>query len=203
MIPPGVVNVVTGGAQTGSHLVEHPDVDKVAFTGSTAVGKRIAHAAADRLARISLELGGKSATIVFPDADLDHTVNGVISGIFAATGQTCMAGSRALVHDDIYDEFVSKLVARAKRIKLGDPMDPDSEMGTVACKSQYEKVLNYIDTAKAEGATLLTGGARPDDPALARGLFVQPTIFGDVTMDMRIAQAEVFGPVLAIIRFGN
>jgi acyl-CoA reductase-like NAD-dependent aldehyde dehydrogenase len=199
--PPGVVNVVTGAGRTGAYLAGHPDVDKVAFTGSTAVGKHIAHAAADRLARVSLELGGKSANIVFPDADLDNTVNGVISGIFAATGQTCMAGSRALIHADVYDEFVVKLVDRTRRIKLGDPMDPDTEMGTIACAPQYEKVLSYIEIAKSEGATLLTGGGRPDDPGLAKGLFVEPTIFGDVDNDMRIAQEEVFGPVLALIRF--
>jgi aldehyde dehydrogenase (NAD+) len=201
--PAGVVNVVTGAADTGGHLVEHPGVDKIAFTGSTAVGKRIARTAADRLARVSLELGGKSPNIVFPDADLDNAVNGVISGIFAATGQTCMAGSRALVHIDVYDDFAAQLVARTEKIRLGDPMDPASEMGTVACQSQYDKVLRYIDIAKGEGATLLVGGGRPNDPALTDGLFVRPTIFGDVRNDMRIAQEEVFGPVLTLIRFAD
>jgi (Z)-2-((N-methylformamido)methylene)-5-hydroxybutyrolactone dehydrogenase len=129
---------------------------------------------------VSLELGGKSANIVFPDADLDNAVNGIIAGIFAATGQTCMAGSRALI---------------------GDPMDPATEMGTLACRSQYDKVLRYIEIAKSEGATLLTGGDHPDDPALKSGLFTRPTIFGDVTSRMRIAQEEVFGPVLTLMRF--
>ena len=199
--PPGVFNVVTGGGSTGEALVAHPGVNKISFTGSTAVGKQIATVAAARMARVSLELGGKSPNIVFPDADLANAVNGVIAGIFAATGQTCMAGSRVLVHEEIYDIFGKALAERAAQIKIGDPLDPASEMGTVSCRAQYEKVLRYIDVAKNEGAHLAAGGKRPDDPALSKGLFVEPTVFTEVTNDMRIAREEVFGPVAVLIRF--
>ncbi|SHN15596.1 aldehyde dehydrogenase [Cryptosporangium aurantiacum] len=200
-IPAGVVNIVTGAGPTGAALAAHPGVDKVAFTGSTAVGKAIAVTTAERLARVSLELGGKSPNIVFPDADLSNAVNGVIAGVFAATGQTCMAGSRVLVHEDIYEQFSRDLAAKAAAIKIGDPLDPATEMGTVASAPQYEKVLSYIEIAKSEGAELLAGGKKPDDPALAKGLFVEPAVFGGVTNDMRIAQEEVFGPVVVLIPF--
>jgi (Z)-2-((N-methylformamido)methylene)-5-hydroxybutyrolactone dehydrogenase len=199
--PPGVVNVVTGAGPTGSALVAHPGVNKISFTGSTAVGKQIAAVAAARMARVSLELGGKSPNIVFPDADLPNAMNGVIAGIFAATGQTCMAGSRVLVHQEIYDMFSKTLAERAAQIKIGDPLDPASEIGTVSCRAQYEKVLHYIDIAKSEGARLVAGGKRPEDPALSAGLFIEPTVFTDVTNDMRIAREEIFGPVAVLIRF--
>ncbi|WP_370628277.1 aldehyde dehydrogenase [Bordetella sp. BOR01] len=199
--PPGVINVVTGGGTVGATLAAHPQVDKIAFTGSTAVGKQVAQTAAARLARISLELGGKSPNIVFDDADIDRAVNGVLAGIFSASGQTCLAGSRALVQADIYDEFARRLVARAQRVKLGDPLLEDTEMGTVACRMQYDKVLRLIEAARQEGAQLLCGGGPPDDPALAAGLFVLPTIFGKVQSDMQIAREEVFGPVLCLIPF--
>ncbi|NDV07488.1 MULTISPECIES: aldehyde dehydrogenase [unclassified Rhodococcus (in: high G+C Gram-positive bacteria)] len=199
--PDGVINVVTGAGPAGAALAAHHGVDKIAFTGSTAVGKKIAVTAAERLARVSLELGGKSPNIVFPDADLPNAVNGVISGIFAATGQTCMAGSRVLVHEDIYDQFTQALTERTSQIKLGNPLDPDTEMGTVASKTQFDKVLHYIEVAKEDGAHLATGGARPTDPALSRGLFIQPTVFTHVTNDMRIAREEVFGPVAVVIKF--
>lgn len=201
--PAGVVNVVTGGGDTGAMLVGHPGVDKIAFTGSTAVGKSIAESAASRLARVSLELGGKSPNIIFDDADLDNAVNGVVAGVFAAAGQTCMAGSRVLVHERIYDRFVEAFLARTRRIKLGDPMAVDTDMGPVACAAQYRKVLDYIEIGKRDGATLLSGGTKPDDPALRDGLFVTPAVFGDVTNDMRIAREEVFGPVVALLRFGS
>lgn len=196
--PPGVYNVVTGGGEVGAALVEHPRVAKVAFTGATETGKRIAASAAGHLARVSLELGGKSPTIVFPDADLDLVVNGVVAGIFAATGQSCMAGSRLLVHESLHDEVVQRLIGVARGIRIGDPADPDTEMGPVANKPQMEKVLHYIDVAKQEGATLAFGGER--HPTLG-GCFVQPTIFTDVNNAMRIAQEEVFGPVLSVIKF--
>ncbi|WP_406053426.1 aldehyde dehydrogenase [Streptomyces sp. NBC_01077] len=199
--PEGVVNIVTGGGSTGAALTRHAGIDKIAFTGSTSVGKTIAVTAAERLARVSLELGGKSPNIIFPDADLSNAVNGVLAGVFAATGQTCMAGSRVLVHQDVYNEFATALVERTKEIKIGDPLDPETEMGTVACLSQHRKVLDYIEIAQKEGATLLTGGKRPDDPALAKGLFVEPTVFSGVTNDMRIAREEVFGPVVVLIPF--
>jgi len=201
--PDGVINVVTGAGPTGAALAAHPSVDKIAFTGSTAVGKKIAATAAERLARVSLELGGKSPNIVFPDADLPNAVNGVIAGIFAATGQTCMAGSRVLVHEDIYEQFSKALVEKTTRIRIGDPLDPATEMGTVASRAQHQKVLDYIAVAKRDGATLAAGGGQPDDPALSKGLFVQPTVFTDVTNDMRIAREEVFGPVAVLISFAD
>ena len=199
--PEGVVNVVTGAGDTGAALVAHPDVDKISFTGSTAVGKQIAAVAATRMARVSLELGGKSPNIVFPDADLDNAVNGVMAGIFAASGQTCLAGSRVLVHEDIYDDFAKHLATRASEIRIGNPTDPASEMGTLASRAQYDKVLSYIEIAKADGAVLAAGGQRSSDPELADGLFIEPTVFTEVTNSMRIAREEVFGPVAALIRF--
>jgi (Z)-2-((N-methylformamido)methylene)-5-hydroxybutyrolactone dehydrogenase len=199
--PPGVVNVVTGDGRVGAELVRHPGVDKIAFTGSTAVGKAIAREAADRLARVSLELGGKSPNIVFADADREGAVNGVLAGIFAATGQTCLAGSRVLVQADIYDAFAARLVERARAIRIGDPLDPATEMGTVSCKAQYDRVMHWIGVARAEGATLLCGGRHPEAAGLRAGLFIEPTIFGNVRNDMRIAREEVFGPVLCLIPF--
>jgi acyl-CoA reductase-like NAD-dependent aldehyde dehydrogenase len=200
--PPGVVNVVTGyGNTAGDALSRHPDVRKIAFTGSNATGKLIVKNSADHFARVSLELGGKSPNIIFDDADLSNAVNGVLAGIFAASGQTCMAGSRVLVHDSIYDEFVEKLVERTSQIRLGNPLDMESEMGTVAFKGQHEKVLGYIALGESEGAKLLHGGKRPTTPELENGLFVEPTIFGDVNNNMRIAQEEIFGPVVCLMRF--
>jgi len=201
-VPPGLVNVVTGfGAEVGPAMVEHPKMAKIAFTGSDSTGRRIYAAAARTMKRVSMELGGKSPNIVFDDADLDDAVNGAISGIFAATGQTCLAGSRLLVQDSIHDVFVEKLVAIAKTAKMGDPRLPDTQIGPVTTPTQYEKVLDYIDIALSEGAKLLTGGAPGDHVDCGDGWFVQPTIFGEVTNKMRIAQEEVFGPVLAILRF--
>lgn len=199
--PDGVINVVTGAGAAGAHLAEHPDVDKIAFTGSTGVGKKIAATAAGHLTRVSLELGGKSPNIIFGDADIANAINGVIAGIFAATGQTCMAGSRVLVHESIYDEFVSALVDKTDGIKLGNPLDAETEMGPVACQAQLDKVLRYLDVAKSEGATLAAGGGRPVESELEHGLFVRPTVFTDVTNDMQVAREEVFGPVAVVIRF--
>ena len=199
--PPGVVNVVTGDGAVGAALVAHPGVDKIAFTGSTKVGKEVARTAADRLARVSLELGGKSPNIVFPDADLDNAINGVLAGIFGATGQTCLAGSRALIHEDIYDRFVPRLVERARAIRVGDPLDPATEMGTLSCRMQYDKVKHFIEVAREDGATLLCGGVHPAAKELQGGYFIEPTIFGDVKNSMRIARDEVFGPVLCLLRF--
>ncbi len=200
--PPGVVNVVTGfGGEAGAPLVEHPGVDKVAFTGGTATGKAVMRGAASHLARVTLELGGKSPNIVFADADLEAAANGVVAGIFAATGQTCMAGSRLLVEDAVHDEFVALLAARARAIRLGDPLDPATEMGPVAFEAHLENVTGRIAAAQAEGARLVTGGARPS--GLGDGFFVEPTVFGDVSNEMQIAREEVFGPVLAALRFGS
>lgn len=200
--PPGVVNVVTGfGREVGASLVEHPQVAKITFTGADATGRAINEVAARHFKHVSLELGGKSPNIIFADADLGDAVNGAVSGIFAATGQTCIAGSRLLVQDTVYDEVVTRLLALAKTARMGDPMSGDTQVGPVTTQPQYAKVLSYIEIAKSEGATLLLGGAPATDAACGTGWFVQPTIFGDVDNSMRIAQEEVFGPVLSIIRF--
>jgi (Z)-2-((N-methylformamido)methylene)-5-hydroxybutyrolactone dehydrogenase len=199
--PPGVFNVVTGAADTGRALVRHPGVDKVAFTGSTETGKAVMRDAADHLARVSLELGGKSPNIVFDDADVDAATNGIIAGIFAATGQTCVAGSRLLVQEGIHDEVLGRVAERAKTIKLGDPLAEDTEMGPVAFSEQLDKIQEYISIGQGEGAQLVVGGVRPTTPELADGYFVEPTIFDAVTNDMRLAREEIFGPVLAVIPF--
>jgi acyl-CoA reductase-like NAD-dependent aldehyde dehydrogenase len=197
--PPGVVNVVTGyGAEIGSALVEHPLVAKITFTGSDTTGQRIYEQAARGMKRVSMELGGKSPNIVFDDADLDNAMKGVISGIFAATGQTCIAGSRLLVQRSIHDRFVEKLVAFAKTAKIGDPMKTETQVGPVTTPPQFKKILDYIDIAKSEGACAVLGGRRAEQFG---GYFVEPTIFTGVKNSMRIAQEEVFGPVLAVIPF--
>jgi aldehyde dehydrogenase (NAD+) len=199
-IPPGVFNVVTGsGSAVGEPLVKHPGIDKVAFTGSGPTGIRIAELAAGHLVPVSLELGGKSPNIVFADADLDAAANGVIAGIFAAAGQTCVAGSRLLVESSIHDAFVDQIVDRARRIQLGDPMLAETEMGPMAFPGQRDKVLEYIEIGRREGAQVVTGGAAP--PGSAAGLFIEPTVFVDVENTMRIAREEIFGPVLSVIRF--
>ena len=200
--PSGVVNVVTGfGADVGAPLIEHPLVRKVAFTGSDATGQRVYESAARGLKRVSMELGGKSPNIVFEDADLDNAIKGVISGIFAATGQTCIAGSRLLVQQSIHDQFLDKLVAFAKTAKMGNPMDAGTQIGPVTNKPQLEKILKYIDIGKGEGARAVLGGARASRPECGNGWFVEPTIFAGVRNSMRIAQEEVFGPVLSVIPF--
>lgn len=200
--PPGVFNVVTGfGKDVGTPLVEHPLVRKISFTGSDTTGRIINEQAARHFKHTAMELGGKSPNIVFADADLDQAVFGAVSGIFAATGQTCIAGSRLLVQDSIYDEFVEKLLAIARTAKMGDPMDAGTQVGPVTTPPQYQKVLDYLDIARQDGATLLLGGRAADKPECGSGWFVEPTIFGEVKNGMRIAQEEVFGPVLAIIRF--
>jgi acyl-CoA reductase-like NAD-dependent aldehyde dehydrogenase len=196
--PAGVINVVTGhGDPAGSALVNHPGVDKIAFTGSTSTGAKIGVAAAARHARVSLELGGKSPNIVFSDADLSNAVNGVMAGVFAATGQTCMAGSRVLIESAVYDEVADLLVSRARKMRAGDPLDVSTQLGPVASRAQLEKVLRYFDLGKSERLSLLTGGARIDRP----GFFVEPTVFGDVKNTCRLAREEIFGPVAALIRF--
>jgi aldehyde dehydrogenase (NAD+) len=198
-LPAGVLNVVTGwDRSTGERLAGHPGVDKVAFTGSTATGIRVAQAAAANVNRVTLELGGKSPQIVFPDADLDAAANGLVAGVFAATGQTCMAGSRLIVHADVHDALVEKVVARARTIKLGDPTQPETEMGPVANQPQYEKVLGYLRSAQEEGGTFAYGG-EPDSER--GGLFVKPTVVTNVTAENTIVREEVFGPVLAAVTF--
>jgi (Z)-2-((N-methylformamido)methylene)-5-hydroxybutyrolactone dehydrogenase len=200
--PPGVINVVTGyGADVGAPLVEHPLVAKVAFTGSDVTGQKIYESAARGLKRVSMELGGKSPNIVFDDADMDNAVKGAISGIFAASGQTCIAGSRLLVQRSIHNEFVEKLVAFAKTAKMGDPMSADTQVGPITTPPQYRKVLDYIEIARGEGAQPVLGGGKATD--FGEGWFVQPTIFTGVKNSMRIAQEEVFGPVLSVMPFDD
>lgn len=200
--PPGVINVISGfGQEIGDHLVSHPQVARIAFTGGDEAGRRVYTTAANHLKRVSLELGGKSPNIIFDDADLEKAANGVITGIFSAGGQTCMAGSRLLVQESIHDEFVERLLKITRAAKIGDPSDAATQIGPVATRPQFEKVLNYIDIAKREGARCVAGGRSLEGPGFGAGQFVEPTIFVDVDNSMRIAQEEVFGPVLSVLRF--
>ncbi|QCP55010.1 aldehyde dehydrogenase [Trinickia violacea] len=202
--PPGVINVVTGlGQEVGEPLVTHALVKKIAFTGSEFGGQRIYESAARDFKRVTLELGGKSANIVFDDANLDNAVKGAIGGIYAASGQTCVAGSRLLVQRTIYDQFVQRVVDFAKTAKLGDPMDTGTQVGPVTTPPQFKKILEYIEIAKGEGGECLLGGRQASGPNLGAGQFVEPTIFGNVNNQMRIAREEVFGPVLACIPFDD
>jgi acyl-CoA reductase-like NAD-dependent aldehyde dehydrogenase len=201
-LPDGVLNVVTGlGQEIGSPLVEHRDVAKVTFTGSDKTGAKVYEAAARGMKRVSMELGGKSPNIVFEDADLDLACVGAVAGIFGAAGQMCTAGSRLLIQNSIREAFSERVLNMARNLKLGDPMSADTEIGPIATPPQYEKVLQYIAIAKSEGARCVLGGEPASGPGLTGGMFVQPTIFTDVTRSMRIAQEEVFGPVLSIIGF--
>ena len=197
--PSGTVNVVTGDGETGSALVAHPGVDKVAFTGSTATGQKIAAVAAKRSARVTLELGGKSPNILFEDADIDNAVNGVMAGIFAATGQSCMGGSRVLVHEKIYDEVAELLAERGGKMIAGDPLDDKTQLGPLASKAQLDKVMGYFEVAREEGHECLLGGKRMD----RTGFFVEPTIYSHVSNDCRIAREEIFGPVISLMSFAS
>jgi acyl-CoA reductase-like NAD-dependent aldehyde dehydrogenase len=201
--PRGVINVVCGDARVGKTLTTASGVDRISFTGSPAVGREIAASAGRNLVPVTLELGGKSPNIIFADADLDKAVIGAIAGIFAATGQTCIAGSRLLVERSIYSAVLSRLISRANSIVLGNPLDAATEMGTVANEPQFRRILSMIDAARAEGARLVAGGGPATGARLGRGLFVQPTIFADVDNAMTIAQEEVFGPVLSVIPFDS
>jgi acyl-CoA reductase-like NAD-dependent aldehyde dehydrogenase len=202
-LPAGVLNVLTGfGEPAGAALVAHPDVDKIAFTGSTAVGKIIQKQAADTLKKVSLELGGKSPNIVLDDADIDAAVKGASMAIFYNTGQACTAGSRLLVHEKIRDEFVEKLVKRAAGFVPGDPLDPKTRLGPLVSAEQLDRVMGYIAQGKSEGASLLMGGDRVEVNGKA-GYFLNPTIFGDVGSEMVIACEEIFGPVLAVQTFSD
>lgn len=199
--PPGVVNVVTGDYRTGQALLTSGRVDKVSFTGSPNVGRQIAADAGRALVPVTLELGGKSPNIIFDDANLDRAVVGALAGIFGATGQTCVAGSRLLVQRGVYTQVAERLAARAMQIKLGNPLDQATEMGTAANEPQFNRILKLIEDAKRDGATLATGGKPAKGPGLETGFFIEPTIFTDVSNDMFIAREEVFGPVLSIIPF--
>ncbi len=200
--PPGVFNVVTGfGKTAGTALVSHPAVRKVVFTGGTEVGRVVGQQAAGNITPVLLELGGKSPNIVFDDAVIPNAVNGCIAGIFAAGGQTCLAGSRLFLHESVYDEFLERLIERTRTIKLGDPSEMESEMGPLATMDQLHKVERFVEGAINDGARLLYGGRRPEDPALGQGWFFMPTIFDGLANDTRLAQEEVFGPVLAVLKF--
>jgi acyl-CoA reductase-like NAD-dependent aldehyde dehydrogenase len=203
-IPDGVVNCITGmGLEVGQPMVDHPDVAKVAFTGSDVAGQKIYESAARKIMPVTLELGGKSPNIVFEDANFEAAVMGAISGIFAATGQTCIAGSRLLVQRSIHDDFVKRLVEVAGAARIGDPMSMETHVGPVTTQPQYEKILHYMDVAREDGATCVLGG-KPYKGEGARGSrFVEPTIFTNVKNDMRIAQEEVFGPILSVIPFDD
>jgi acyl-CoA reductase-like NAD-dependent aldehyde dehydrogenase len=201
-VPKGVINIITGfGQDVGEALVGHPKVAKIAFTGGEIGGQRVYEQAARGLKPVTLELGGKSPNIVFDDCKMDDAVKGVISGIFAATGQTCIAGSRLLVQDSIHDELLDRLVAFAKTARMGDPMSLETQVGPVTTRPQYDKILGCIAKAKAEGAACRLGGGPASRPECGEGWFVEPTIFAGVDNTMTIAREEVFGPVLSVIRF--
>jgi betaine-aldehyde dehydrogenase len=198
--PPGVVNVVTGGETAGAPLAAHPDVNKIAFTGSAAVGKLIMKSAADTVKRVTLELGGKSPNIFFGDADFEAAIDGALFGVFINQGEVCSAGSRILVEKPIYSKFVEAMVEKTKRIRLGAPLDRETKMGPVVSKDQYDRVRQYQEIGKTE-AKLAAGGGRP--ASHAKGYYVEPTIFADVSNSARIAREEIFGPVAAVIPFDN
>jgi aldehyde dehydrogenase (NAD+) len=200
--PPGVVNVVTGlGEEVGEALVSHPNVERIAFTGGPEAGRRINEKAARQMKRVTMELGGKSPNIVFDDADLEQAVKGVVAGIFAASGQSCVAGSRLLVQDSIHDVFVERLLAFIADVRYGHPSEPASQIAPISTLPQFEKIKAYVEIAKAEGARLVAGGKPAVVPAWPKAMFFEPTVFVEVENRMRIAQEEVFGPVLSVIRF--
>lgn len=202
--PAGVVNIVTGfGNVAGEALVRHPGINKVAFTGGTETGRKIAANSAIHPVPCNLELGGKSPHVIYADADLERAVDGVIAGIFAAAGQTCVAGSRCFVEAAIYDEFVARLSDKTAKIRLGDPTDAHTEIGPLALKAQLEKAIRYAEYGVSDGAKLICGGKQPDDGALAGGWFFEPTIFSEASNNMRISQDEIFAPVLCVIRFDD
>jgi aldehyde dehydrogenase (NAD+) len=197
-LPPGVLNIVAGpGRVVGDALVNHPDVDKVTFTGSPGVGRGIMKGAASNFKRVSLELGGKSANVIFDDANLDAATKAAAAGIFFNAGQVCSAGSRVLVQEKVYDEVVERLTARAKSLRIGDPADKATALGPVISENQMKSILDYVDIGQKEGASLTTGGQRVGD----RGYFVSPAVFADVKHEMRISQEEIFGPVVSVIKF--
>ena len=201
--PAGVVNVVPGyGHSAGQRLAEHPDVGKIAFTGSTATGRRIVEASQGNLKRVQLELGGKGANIVFADANLDAAINGAAWAIFHNQGQACIAGSRLVLHESIADQFLERFVGLARSIRLGDPLDPNTEMGPLTSALHRDRVLDYVEIARAQGGRVLTGGKAPQDPALAKGYFVEPTVVEALPGD-RVAQEEVFGPFVTVLRFST
>ncbi|MBI3014371.1 MAG: aldehyde dehydrogenase family protein [Candidatus Tectomicrobia bacterium] len=206
VFPPGVVNIVTGdGPTTGDALVRHPEVPRIAFIGSVETGRLIMRNASDWIKKVSLELGGKNPMIVFPDADVDKTVGLAVAGMnfTRSQGQSCGSTSRLFLHESLHDEFVEKLVARVRKIRIGMPIEEETEMGCLISKEQFDKVMGYIRVGQEEGAKLLTGGKKPDDPRLQNGFFLEPTVFDGVKSTMRIAQEEIFGPVLSVITWND
>jgi betaine-aldehyde dehydrogenase len=204
ILPPGVWNVVPGGREVGQVLASHPDVASVALIGSVPTGRAVMKAAADTLKPILLELGGKNALIAFPDADLDAVAAAMVDGMnFTWCGQSCGSTSRAFLHAKIHDAVLERAQASIKRYRPGIPTDSATTMGAIISKVQHERILVFIESAKQEGARLVTGGSVPNDPRLSRGLFIEPTIFADVTMDMRIGREEIFGPVLSVFKWND
>jgi acyl-CoA reductase-like NAD-dependent aldehyde dehydrogenase len=204
-LPEGVLNVVTGyGATTGEALALHEDVDKISFTGSIATARKLLQSSSvSNLKRLSLELGGKSPNIVFPDADMDLAVKASLWGIFGGKGEVCSAASRLLVHQDVHDRFLEDLTARARKLRVGNPLDPATQMGSQISARQMDRILDYIESGRQEGAQLLTGGERDTEGDKAKGYFVKPTVFAAVKPEMRIAREEIFGPVVGAIRFAD
>lgn len=203
ILPDGVVNVVLGGSETGASITEHDDVMKISFTGSMQVGQNVMESAAERIASVTLELGGKGPFLVFPDADMEKVVDATAEGIFYSTGEICDAFSRAIVHEDIAEEFTEQFIDKAESYVLGDPLNEETTMGPLTNKSQIEKVTNYIEIGQKEGANLAAGGSRPDDSELTDGYYIEPTVFTDVDNSMRIAREEIFGPVQTVQTFSS
>jgi betaine-aldehyde dehydrogenase len=204
LLPPGVFNVIPGGREVGAALTSHPDIAMVALIGSVATGRAVMRAASDTIKPVLLELGGKNALIAFPDADPDAVAAAAVAGMnFTWCGQSCGSTSRAFLHADIHDAVVERIAAQAARFRPGLPTDPATTMGAIASRTQRDKVLHYIATARAEGARLVCGGSPPNDPSLSNGFFIEPTVFADVTADMTIAREEIFGPVLSVLRWDD
>jgi betaine-aldehyde dehydrogenase len=202
-LPDGVFNVVPGDHRTGEALVAHPGIAKVSLTGEVGTGKLIMANAAATLKNVTLELGGKSPLIIFEDADIDNAVSAALMANFYTQGEVCSNGTRVYVHEDIHDEFIERLVTRTSKMKIGDPMDPDTHVGALISREHLDKVLGYIEAGKRSGARLVIGGGRPSDPALQAGYFVEPTVFDACTDDMSIVREEIFGPVMAVLTFGH
>ncbi|MCI0545234.1 MAG: betaine-aldehyde dehydrogenase, partial [Actinobacteria bacterium] len=200
-LPDGVFNVVQGDHRTGEALVAHPGVAKVSLTGEVGTGKKVMANAAATLKHVTLELGGKSPLIVFDDADMDNAVSAALMANFYTQGEVCSNGTRVFVHEEIHDEFIDRLVTRVSKMRIGDPMDPETHVGALISEEHLGKVLHYIEAGKAAGARLVTGGGRPADPALAKGFFIEPTIFDACTDEMEIVREEIFGPVMAVLTF--
>ena len=202
ILPPGVLNILSGGIECGQALVNHPDVPRLALIGSVPTGRAIARAGAERLKHVTLELGGKNACIIYPDADMDKAIPAAVNGMnFTWCGQSCGSTSRLFVHESIHDKVVEGMLKAIRHYQPGIPTDMATTMGCIVSQQQHEKIMAYIALGQAEGATLAYGGQRPSDPALAKGWFVQPTVFTNVTQNMRLANEEIFGPVLSVIKW--